>query len=48
MDAIGRILLVLLVPIVWGLVSAWAFDKLRLRRERRTERKDSSKEEEPE
>ena len=47
MDAIGRILLVLLVPIVWGLVSAWAFDRLQLRRERRTERKDSIKGEGP-
>jgi len=27
---IGRVLLVLLVPIAWGVVSAWAFDRLRL------------------
>jgi len=28
---IGSVLLVLLFPIVWGLLSAWAFDHLRAR-----------------
>ena len=32
MNTIAAILLALLVPIAWGLLSAWAFDKWRERR----------------
>ena len=45
MDAPGWILLTLFVPIIWGLVSAWAFDKFRQWRERRAESRDSSERE---
>ena len=31
MDAIGTVVLALAVPVIWGLVSAWAFDWLRER-----------------
>ena len=32
MSSVASVLLALLIPMVWGLVSAWAFEKLRLRR----------------
>ena len=35
MEAWGRILVALVVPVAWGLVSAWFFDWLRLRQERK-------------
>jgi hypothetical protein len=33
MEVWGRVLLALVVPVAWGLASAWVFDRLRLRRE---------------
>ncbi|HHX65291.1 MAG TPA: hypothetical protein GX702_10430 [Chloroflexi bacterium] len=32
MDKTLTVILALLVPLGWGLLSAWAFDRLRLRR----------------
>ena len=32
MGTLGNVLLAVLVPILWGLLSAWAFDRLRERR----------------
>jgi hypothetical protein len=32
-----RVLLALAVPILWGVFSAWAFDRLRLRRACKTD-----------
>jgi hypothetical protein len=33
MSTLGTVLMALLVPVLWGLLSAWAFDRVRLRRE---------------
>lgn len=33
MSTLGTVILALVVPVAWGLVSAWLFDKVRLRRE---------------
>ncbi len=35
MNPLGTVLLALAVPLVWGLVSAWAFDRVREWRGRR-------------
>jgi hypothetical protein len=40
MDIVGPVLLALVVPLVWGLGSAWAFDRLRERRDATRRRKD--------
>jgi hypothetical protein len=32
----GRVLVALVMPVAWGLVTAWLFDWLRQRRERNT------------
>ena len=32
MQTLGTVLIALLVPLGWGLLSAWAFDRLRQRR----------------
>ncbi len=33
MSTVSTVLLALVFPIAWGLASAWAFDRLRARRE---------------
>lgn len=38
METVGRVLLTLLVPVLWGIFSAWVFDQLRARWGRGTER----------
>jgi len=32
-STLGTVLLALIVPVAWGVLSAWLFDKIRLRRE---------------
>ncbi len=34
-SALGQVLLALIVPIGWGLLSAWFFDRMRARRARK-------------
>jgi hypothetical protein len=37
MDVMGSVLLALAIPIIWGLASAWAFDWLRERFQRKAQ-----------
>jgi uncharacterized protein (DUF2062 family) len=39
MDIVGSLLIALVVPLVWGVGSAWAFDRLRERRDASRRRK---------
>ncbi|MBN1400530.1 MAG: hypothetical protein JXA74_06815 [Anaerolineae bacterium] len=39
MDIVGSLVIALVVPLVWGVGSAWAFDRLRERREAARRRK---------
>jgi len=41
MPTIISVLLALLVPIAWGLFSAWAFDRLRERQEKNQNREET-------
>ena len=34
MDTVGRVLLTLLLPVLWGTLGAWVFDRLRARYDR--------------
>lgn len=38
-DALGRILMALVIPVGWGLLSAWLFDRWRARRRPERERR---------
>lgn len=37
MDTVGRVLLTLLIPVLWGTLSAWVFDQVRARCDRNDE-----------
>jgi hypothetical protein len=43
MNTIAAVLLALLVPIAWGLLSAWAFDKWRERRAAKVREEEKSR-----
>jgi len=47
MNTIFTILLAVFVPVLWGLLSAWAFDRLRSRRECSTQNQDTNQSKKP-
>jgi len=44
MEVWSKVLVALMVPVAWGLVTAWLFDWLRQRREHRSARHDAASE----